>query len=67
MKTYQIDVHSELLAACNGVTVKFPEWKCVGQLRATRCAKALRRAEKMFPGRAIRARLITGQFSGGAR
>jgi len=66
-KTYHIDARSTVKAAVRGHTVNFTEWRYVGQLQATRAAKALRKAEAAFPGRWLRARLITGQFSGGAR
>ena len=62
-KNYQIDLHSVTLAAVHGRTVEFPEWKYALTIPATRCGKALKRAEKLFPGRTIRARLISGQFS----
>ena len=58
MKTYQIDVHSVLRAAVHGQTAEFNEWRFVCQLQGTRCAKVIRQAERLFPGRRIRARLI---------
>lgn len=62
-RTYQIDVWSEVYAAVHGLTTKFGAWRCVAQVKAGRQASALRQAERTYPGRKIRARLITGQFS----
>lgn len=63
MKTYQIDVWSEVYAAVHGLTTKFGAWRCVATAKGTRQASVLRQAERTYPGRRIRARLITGQFS----
>ena len=58
LKRYQIDLQSEVYAAVHGQTARFIEWRYVGEIIARRCAKALRIAERQYPGRMIRARLI---------
>lgn len=58
-KTYALDMRiAGAVTNHNGHTERFDYWKPTGTTNATRAAKAIKQAERLYPGRQIRVRLM---------
>lgn len=65
-KTYAVDVKRiDSYTDHTGQKVTMERWNQVMTLPATRASNAIRQAERLLPGKQVRARLIVGQFANG--
>ncbi len=64
LKSYAIDQkHRAEIITRNGQVEKLEQWLQVGINQATRSGTAIRQAERLLPGQAVRVRLLTSGFT----